>query len=113
MKDVDIYGEQFVHVNWEDTESLVQPHTCSIVVVTSFVTAQARLKLYVVLEKMNERVLYFDTDSIIYEHKSELWNPTIGDRLGERTDEVPNGRIVLFVGMGSKNHGYEYVDKGV
>ena len=111
VKNVDIYGEQFVHVNWEDTESLVEPHTCSNVVVASFVTAQARLKLYDILKKLNERVLYFDTDSIIYEHKAELWNPTIGDRLGEWTDEVPGARIVKFVGMGPKNYGYEYVDK--
>ena len=81
MKNVDIYGEQFVHVNWEDAESLIEPHTCSNVVVASFVTAQARLKLCDILEKLNERVLYFDTDSIIYEHKPELWNPTIRDRL--------------------------------
>ena len=108
MKNVDIYGEQFVHVNWEDTESLFEPQTCSNVIVASFVTAQAILKLYEILEKLNERVLYFDTDSIIYEHKIELWNPTIGDRLGEWTDEVHNGGIVKFVGMGPKNYGDEY-----
>ena len=111
VKNVDIFGEQFVHVNWEDTESLVEPHTCNNVVVASFVTAQAKLKLYNILEKLNERVLYFDTDSIIYKHKPELWNPTIGDRLGEWTDEVPGARIVKFVGMGPKNYGYENVDK--
>ena len=98
-------------MNWEDTDSLVEPHTCSNVVVGSFVTAQARLKLYGILEKLNERVLYFDTDSIIYVHKPDLWNPTIGDKLGEWTDEVPEARIVKFVGMGPKNYGYEYVEK--
>ena len=77
VKNVDIYGEQFVYVNWEDTESRVEPHSCSNVVMASFVIARARLKLYDILEKLNERVLYFDTDSIIYEHKPELWNPTI------------------------------------
>ena len=33
IKNVDLYGEQFVHVNREDTDSLVEPHTCSNVVV--------------------------------------------------------------------------------
>ena len=111
VKNLDLYGDRFVHVNWEDTESLVEPHTCSNLVVGSFVTAQARLKLYGILEKLNERVLYFDTDSIIYVHKPDLWNPTIGDKLGEWTDEVPDARIVKFVGMGPKNYGYEYVEK--
>ena len=40
-----------VHVDWEDTESLIEPHTCSNVVMGSFVTAQARLKLYGILKK--------------------------------------------------------------
>ena len=77
MKNVELYEDRFVHVNWEDTESLIEPHTCSNVVVGSFVTAKARLKLNGILEKLLERMLYFDTDSIIYEHKPDLWNPTI------------------------------------
>ena len=71
VKKIDLYGDRFVHVNWEDTESLVEPHTCSNVVMGSFVIAQARLKLYGILEKLNERVLYFDTDSIIYVHTNQ------------------------------------------
>ena len=112
VKNVDICRENLLLVNWDDTESSVEPHACSNVIVAAFVTAQARLKLYGILEKLNERVLYFDTDSIIYHHKPHLWNPTIvNNRLGEWTDEVPNARIVKFVGMGPKNYGYEFVDK--
>ena len=112
VKNVDICRENLLLVNWDDTESSVEPHACSNVIVAAFVTAKARLKLYGILEKLNERVLYFDTDSIIYHHKPHLWNPTIvNNRLGEWTDEVPNARIVKFVGMGPKNYGYEFVDK--
>ena len=103
---------QLLLVNWDDADSSVEPHACSFVIVPAFVTAQARLKLYGILEKLNERVLYFDTDSIIYHYKPHLWNPTIvNNRLGEWTDEVPNARIVKCVGMGPKNYGYEFVDK--
>ena len=112
VKNVAVYGEQSQLVNWEDMDSIIEAHACRYVVVATFVTAQARLKLYGVLEKLNERLLYFDTDSIIYVHKPDLWNPTIiNNRLGEWTDEVPNARIMKFVGMGPKNYGYEYVDK--
>ena len=112
VKNVDICRENLLLVNCEDTESNVEPHACSNVIVAAFVTPQARLKLYGNLEKLNECVLYFDTDSIIYHHKPHLWNPTIvNNRLGEWTDEVPNARIVKFVGMGPKNYGYEFVDK--
>ena len=112
VKNVAAYGEQFLLVNWEDMDSIIEAHACSNVAVAAFVTAQARLKLYGVLEKLNERVLYFDTDSIVYVHKPDLWNPTIiNNRLGQWTDEVPNARIMKFVGMGPKNYGYEYVDQ--
>ena len=37
VKNVELYGDRFVHVNWEDTESLVEPHTCNNVAVGSFV----------------------------------------------------------------------------
>ncbi|MCG8079176.1 MAG: hypothetical protein JAY75_23495, partial [Candidatus Thiodiazotropha taylori] len=111
VKYVDVYGEQFLHVNWEESDSIIEPHSCSNVVVASFVTAQARLKLYSVLHKLDTRVLYFDTDSAIYVHDPKLWNPTIvNNRLGEWTDEMPNAKITKFVGMGPKNYGYEYVE---
>ena len=90
----------------------MEAHACSNVIVAAFVNAQARLKLYEPLEMLNERVLFFGTDSIVYHHEPHLWNPTIvNNRLGEWTDEVPNARIVKFVGMGPKNYGYEFVDK--
>ena len=111
VKNVEVFGEQFLLINWEDLESIVEPHACSNVVVGSFVTAQARLKLYGVLHQLDKRVLYFDTDSIIYIHKPELWNPEIiNNRLGEWTDEMPTAKITKFVGMGPKNYGYEYVE---
>ena len=111
VKNVDVYGEQFLLVNWEDMDSTIEAYACSNVVVAAFVIAQAKLKLYGVLEKLNERVLYCDTESIIYVHKPDLWNPNIiNNRLEEWTGEVPNARIMKFVGIGPKNHGYEYVD---
>ena len=46
VKNVDICRENLLLVNWDDTESSVEPHACSNVIVADFVTAQARLKLY-------------------------------------------------------------------
>ena len=71
VKNVNICRENLLLVNWDDTESSVEPHACSNVISAAFVTAQARLKLYGILE-MNERLLYFDTDSIIYHHLPAL-----------------------------------------
>jgi hypothetical protein len=39
----------------------------------AFVTAHARLKLYSELEKLGDRVLYFDTDSIIFVQRDNMY----------------------------------------
>ena len=58
--------------------------------IAAYTTAQARLKLYSFLERLGERVLYYDTDSIIYlsrEGSAEYELP-LGDYLGDLTDEL-------------------------
>ena len=58
------------------------------VVIAAFTTCHARLRLYNVLDRLQERVLYFDTDSIIYVSKPGEWEPPTGDYLGDLTDEI-------------------------
>lgn len=59
-------------------------------------TALARLKLYAELEKLNEQVLYYDTDSVIYSCKEgEVKVPT-GVFLGQMTDELGGDSITKF-----------------
>jgi hypothetical protein len=71
-------------------------------------TAWARICLYKALDKIGERVIYCDTDSVIYE-KSEnpKENLQIGGFLGEMTNELdPDDYIVDFVSGGPKNYAY-------
>ena len=77
------------------------------VVIAAFTTTHARLKLYGVLEKLNRRVLYFDTDSVIYVSKEGEWDPPTGSYLGELTDELGGAHITTFVSGGPKNYAYE------
>ncbi|XP_062568063.1 uncharacterized protein LOC134230308 [Saccostrea cucullata] len=76
----------------------------------SFTTMWARLKLYSVLDKLNENVLYFDTDSVIFKAKQsdDLSYLPIGNYLGELTNEISaqEGHIVEFVSGGPKNYAY-------
>ena len=53
----------------------------------SFTTCWARLKLYEVLDQLQTRVLYYDTDSVIYTSKVGLPEMPLGDFLGDLTDE--------------------------
>ena len=75
--------------------------------IASFTTCWARLKLYSYLDILGERVLYYDTDSII--HRQLLGQPIIpiGDFLGDMTNELDgDDHIVEFVSGGAKNYGY-------
>lgn len=77
------------------------------VVHAAFVTAHARLKLYSELEKIDERVLYFDTDSIIFISKPGEYEPILGNYLGDLTSELnKDDYIEEFVSAGPKNYGY-------
>ena len=56
--------------------------------VASYTTSRARDRLYEALQLLGERVLYFDTDSVIYLEEPGQRNPLLGDYLGEFTSEL-------------------------
>ena len=82
------------------------------VVLAAFVTCHARLVLYAELEKLNERVLYFDTDSIIFVTRPGDYVPATGNYLGNylgnnlEKNEISEGYIQEFVSAGPKNYAY-------
>lgn len=79
----------------------------------AFITAYARLELYNELEKLQDRVLYFDTDSIIFISRPNTYQPKLGNFLGQLTNELENDDfIVEFVSAGPKNYGYR-TNKGI
>ncbi len=71
-------------------------------------TAYARMKLYSELDKLRERALYCDTDSVIYKRSANpSENLVTGNFLGEMTDELDaDDYIIDFVSGGPKNYGY-------
>lgn len=57
-------------------------------VVAAYTTAHARLHLYNYLDKLQERVLYYDTDSVFFIDSTEDEGLPLGDYLGDLTDEL-------------------------
>ena len=55
---------------------------------------------------LQERVLYYDTDSVIFVSKPNDPEPPIGPYLGELTDELGGDYITAFVSGGPKNYSY-------
>lgn len=103
-------------VNWNEEENAILPSTMTSVVIAAYVTTIARMKLYSYLDTLGERVLYFDTDSVIFsERPGDTTLPT-GDFLGDLTDELEEyGKgsfIDMFVSGGPKNYAYRVRVKG-
>lgn len=68
-----------------------------------FTTALARLKLYEELQKLEEQVLYYDTDSIIHRRKQDQVKLPLGKFLGQFTDELEGGHKDEFEAAGPKS----------
>ncbi|KAL1246654.1 hypothetical protein QQF64_034431 [Cirrhinus molitorella] len=72
----------------------------------TFTTAHARLELYNLMDKLN-RLLYSDTDSVIFVSRDGDWMPPLGDHLGELTDEIGDDEYITeFCSSGPKSYGY-------
>ena len=74
--------------------------------VAAFTTCHARLKLYESLQNLQQQVLYYDTDSVVYKWKPGQPSIAIGDFLGDMTDELEGDVITEFVSGCAKNYGY-------
>ena len=73
--------------------------------IACFTTSYARLKLYDALDILKERVLYMDTDSVIYTQKPTESSIPTGNYLGELTNVLDDGdHITEFVAAGPKNY---------
>ena len=107
----DVRGGQLVNdetfeIQYMENEGFVDENDKVNIVIAAFTTAYARLKLYDLLDLLQERVLYYDTDSVVYVHEPGKPDPPLGDYLGDLTDELNGGYITTFLSGGPKNYAY-------
>ena len=117
VNNIRFVSNDVAQLQWEHNEEYIPVGSNTNVFIAAYTTAQARLKLYSYLEQLERRVLYFDTDSIIYVSISGAWDPPIGSFLGDMTDELrkPYGEgscITEFVSGGPKNYAYKVYSPG-
>ena len=98
-------------IQWVDTDEYIEVSPNTNIFNAAYTTAHARLKLYSYIKRLDERVLYFDTDSVVYVHREGSWSPPVGNFLGDMTDELekpygPGSYITEFVAGGPKNYSY-------
>ena len=96
-----------MEIRYEYGDKFVQPNPNTNVVIAAFTTAYARLQLYDELDMLGERVLYYDTDSVIYLSQPGQPEPRLGHYIGDLTDELGGEHITVFASGGPKNYGYK------
>jgi hypothetical protein len=77
--------------------------------VAEFTTSWARLRLYDMLERVGDSLVYCDTDSVVYiadNETEEKVKPFIGNSLGQFQDELQGGFIVYWVAIGPKDYSF-------
>lgn len=112
ISDILPVNDEVIYVSSRLREEAVVPSPLTNVIIAAYTTAQARLKLYEYLEKLDRRVLYYDTDSCIYVSTGNPheYEPLTGNFLGDMTNELESyGRdsfIESFVSGGPKFYAY-------
>ena len=106
LADWHILNDDMVQLEWEHCEDFVPEDTTTNIFFATFTTAHARLRLYNVLDQLGERVIYYDTDSVVYVSRLGQFDPPLGDFLGQLTDELGGHYITEFVSAGPKNYAY-------
>ena len=107
-----ISGDENKNYGYKDRR-LMENRTKTNVAIGAFVTMWGRRMLWEEMEKLGKRVLYHDTDSIVYEYDESKYNTPIGDCLGDWTDELEGRPMIEFVALAPKTYAYRYLDEGV
>ena len=107
VRHVTVINDDMVEVFYQHEEEDIPVSPNLNIFVAAFTTCYARLRLYEALEPLGERVLYYDTDSVIFLQDQGQPNPDLGPYLGQFTTELgKDDFIVEFVSGGPKNYGY-------
>jgi len=83
VKNIQFLNDECVEVYCTKEDNFISTSDKTNIVIPSFTTAHARLKLYSSLECLQTRVLYFDIDYVIFTCQLNEWIPPPGDYLRE------------------------------
>ena len=94
-----------IHYRHEVEDDPVAPNLN--IFVACFTTCWAQLRLYEALDLLQERVVYFDTDSVVFRSLPGQPDPPLGDYLGDFKDELGEGDYIMEFASGRPNkYGY-------
>ena len=100
-------NDEMVQMNYNLKDQFVDNSKNTNIFLTCFTTSHARLMLYEKLDKLKDKVIYYDTDSIIYADNG-IDSLQTGDLLGDLTDELGSKSITHFVSTGPESYCFKY-----
>ena len=113
MTNVTFASEDIVWITWKHAaDEHVRNLRHTNVVIGAYVTAGARIHLYLYLGWLGENAIYCYTDSVMYiQPRDEHGLIETGDKLGNMTSELrPTQYISEFASGGPKNYEYRMID---
>ena len=117
--DFHIMNENVILLEFKNSDDFDPANFNTNVLISAFCTCWARLELWNIMNKLGNRVLYHDTDSIIFSvDEKDRYIPELGDYLGQLTNELcckelgckgcDEGHwITEFVSCGPKNYSFK------
>jgi hypothetical protein len=105
-------NDEMIQATYKMKDMFVKNNYNTNVFIALMTTANARTRLLQGLDQVGDRVLYCDTDSIVYQDTGSNTIPT-GDLLGNWTDELNGAYITKWISSGPKSYYYETSDKKV
>ena len=117
--DFHLINDNVICLDYKNSEDFEPQSINTNVTIASFCTSWARLKLWSVMNKLGKRVLYHDTDSIIFSAKEGEYIPPLGEYLGQLTNELTckelgckhedcSGHFIEeYVSCGPKNYSFK------
>ena len=100
VRNVNVFSEDVLEISTVKKDGACVPNMKGNIFVALFTTALARLKLHEALDEIKERVLYYDTDSVIYKSLNDQTRLPLGKFLGQFTDETGGDTIDVFGSAG-------------
>ena len=117
IKDFHILNTGIVVMEYVHSKEFQEPDCKINIIIASMCSAYVCLKLWKIMNQLGKRVMYHDTDSVIYVCCPGQWRPPIGKYLGDLAEELACHEIrclgcstghwiVEFVSCGAKNYAY-------
>ncbi|GBN09109.1 hypothetical protein AVEN_221134-1 [Araneus ventricosus] len=99
-------NDDCVEMNYTMEDAYVKDNFNTNIYIAAFTTSSARIRLYKMMDKLGDKVLYSDTDSIVYIDDGTNKIET-GCMLGDWTDELGEDKYIrTWISPVSKDYAY-------